>query len=123
MCSEAPPDEKATLLPLVYASAPSLLVAALAVQISFGFGPVGAMDWWIALVLAAPAVLDWGIGRLGHRGRNSIRVITGVFLGIAVGRSLLLYFREPTNEIFWVQAALILTSALTFEGVRRLKLG
>jgi len=98
------------------------LALVLGLQIAFDIGPAGVVDWWIALALAAPAVIDWGIGRLRHRGRNSIRLLTGALLGVALGRSLLLYFREPTNEIFWVQAGLVVMSALAFEGVRRLEL-
>jgi uncharacterized membrane protein len=79
-------------------------------------------DWWVALGAAVPALASWGLGRLGHRGRNIWRVATGVALGVALGRSLFMYFREPANEVFWVQMALILCTVLAFEWVRSLRL-
>lgn len=79
-------------------------------------------DWWVALGFAAPGLLDWALGRLGHRGRNGVRVLSGVFLGIALGRSLFSYFLEPASEVFWVQMALIAIAVLAVEWVRSLGL-
>jgi hypothetical protein len=102
-----------------------VLAATLAVQAALGLGAADAplVDTLITLGLAAPALIDWGLSRLRARGRNLIRVISGALLGVALGRSLWLYFRDPLGEIFWTQIALLVFGVLSFELVRALRLG
>lgn len=82
----------------------------------------GIIDWLIALVLAAPALLDWGASRLRWAGRNDLRIGSGALLGLALGRSLYLYVVDPLSELVWIQLALLAAGALTFELVRHLDL-
>ena len=101
-----------------------LLAATIALQVLLGLGPARAplVDTLLTLLLAAPALLDWGLSRLRARGRNRYRLISGALLGVALGRSLWLYFRDPLSEIFWTQIALLVFGALAFELVRTLRL-
>jgi hypothetical protein len=47
---------------------------------------------------------------------------TGTVLGISLGRSLWLYFRDPRCPVFWVQMVLLAASVLAFEILRRRRL-
>jgi uncharacterized membrane protein len=99
------------------------LVATIAAQAATHVGRLGLLDWWITLGGVAPALFDWGLSWLGRvRGRNLIRVLTGVLAGIALGRGFWLYFRDPRGEIFWVQVGLLAVGTAAFELVRRLRL-
>jgi hypothetical protein len=90
------------------------MLAAMVVQWSLGWARPAPPDPWIALG-ALPALVDWGLGRLGRRGRNDIRVLTGVLLGLALGRTLAIYVRDPGYAVFWIQAVLLVTGAAAFE--------
>jgi hypothetical protein len=48
-------------------------------------------------------------------------VLTGALLGLALGRSLWLYFADPKNELFWVQALLLVFGAGAFLVLRALR--
>lgn len=99
------------------------VAAAIVAQAAARLGRVGAVDWWLCLVGLAPALLDWGLTLLGRaRGTNAMRVLTGVVLGVSLGRGFWLYFRDPRCEIFWVQLGLLGVGALAFGLVRRLRL-
>lgn len=101
-----------------------VLFIAFFVQLVLGCGrDWGIIDWLIVLVLAAPALLDWGASRLRWPGRNDLRIGSGALLGLALGRSLYLYVVDPLSELVWIQLALLAAGALTFELVRRLELG
>lgn len=99
------------------------LLGVVALQMVLALGPLGLLDWWIALLGVLPAVVDWGLGRLdsGH-GSNRLRVTTGLIAGVAMGRSFFLYLRDPMHEIFWVQIVLLVMAALSFETVKRMDL-
>lgn len=97
------------------------LLAAIALQSWLATPRLGTADHWIALLGAAPALLDWGTGRLGRAGSHAGRLITGVLLGVALGRSLYLHFLDPPGEVLGVQVALLLFGALAFEVVRHLR--
>ena len=99
------------------------LFATLSAQLALGPRSIGPLDWWIGLLGAAPALVDWGLGRLGHRGSNVVRLATGALLGVALGRTLSLQMVDPANEVFWVQALLLVIGVLAFEVVARLGLG
>jgi uncharacterized membrane protein len=99
------------------------LLGALALQAAAGSGARGTHDWWLTLPGCVPALLDWGLSWLGrHRGTNLVRVGSGILLGLALGRGLWLYLRDPRSEVFWVQLGLLAAGALAFELVRRLHL-
>jgi uncharacterized membrane protein len=99
------------------------LVVVIALQMALALGPMGLLDWWIALLGVLPAVVDWGLGRLEcGQGSNRLRVMTGLIAGVAMGRSFFLYLRDPMHEIFWVQIVLLVMAALSFETVKRMDL-
>ncbi|MFH1129885.1 MAG: DUF2085 domain-containing protein [Pseudomonadota bacterium] len=74
----------------------------LVLHLSLDWAPVGVADWGITLLGVLPALADWGLCRLGWRGNNSIRILTGVLSGMGFGRALSFYFRETANEVFWM---------------------
>lgn len=60
------------------------------------------------LLLAAPAILDWGYGRFRpHAGSNAWRTFTGVLIGVALGRSLYVHFQRPWPPLLLAQLALV----------------
>jgi len=83
---------------------------------------ITGLDWAIALLLSAPALLDWGTSRLGRAGSNLGRVATGSLLGIALGHAIALYVRDPLSEVFWVQGLALCIGVFSFEIVRLLDL-
>jgi len=100
-----------------------VLGVTLALQLVRGIGPLGGWDWAVALGGVVPMVVDWGAGRLGaYRGSNPLRILTGAFGGIALGRSLYLHLRDPSYELLWVQLALLAFALLAVELVRSLRL-
>ena len=99
------------------------LLVALVLQAWLHLGRVGTADWIIAISGIFPALFDWGLSYLGRRrGSNAMRLATGVVLGIAHGRALWLFIREPRCEVFWVQIGLCAFGVLAFELVRRLRI-
>jgi uncharacterized membrane protein len=99
-----------------------MLALSLAIQLLFGWQqPV--VRWLDSLIISGaslPAVIDWGLSRLDHRGSNFVRLLTGALLGIGLSRGMLLYFQEPKNELFWAYALLLLACVIAFELVRKL---
>ena len=73
------------------------------------------IDVAIILALPLPALTDWARGRFALPGSNSVRLITGVFLGLSLGRSLWLYFANPSFVLFWIQMGLFLFVAIAVE--------
>ena len=97
------------------------LALALGLQLSLGAPrQVSLLDWLGGLFLAAPALLDWGASRLRWPGHNALRFVTGVLLGIALGRGFYLYFFDPLGPLLWIQLGLLGIGALAFEVVRQL---
>lgn len=88
--------------------------------------PLPSLGWidtlWV-LMASAPAIVDWGLSRLGAPGSNRSRVLTGAALGVALGRSFSLYLVESRSEVFWIHAVVALISVVSFEIVRALDLG
>lgn len=59
----------------------------------------------VALLL--PALIDWAYGRFRPRaGNNAIRAVTGVLLGIALGRSLYIHLQRPLPGVLLLQLGL-----------------
>ena len=59
----------------------------------------------VALLL--PALIDWSYGRFRPKaGNNFVRVLTGLALGIALGRSLYIHLRKPLPSVLLLQLAL-----------------
>jgi hypothetical protein len=100
-----------------------MVIATIAVQLIWDVGPGACLDWWITLVGLGPAIVDWGISRLDiWQGRNAIRIASGGLAGVALGRSIFLYWRDPRHEVFWVQVAMIAICIVAFEVARRFQL-
>ncbi len=69
---------------------------ALTVQLFRGdFGSTLNDAFWV-MGLALPAVLDWARGQFRpHSGSNRTRLLTGLLLGLAIGRAVFLHMLEP----------------------------
>jgi uncharacterized membrane protein len=75
------------------------------------------LDWrWdvpAVLGLTLPALVDWAIGRFRPSGgANWVRTLTGVFLGVALGRSLHVHVQHPLPPVLLAQAALVTAVAV-----------
>jgi len=98
------------------------MAAALALQAVLRPAGLGQLDWWLVLGGSAPGLLDWGAGVIDPAsGSNARRLITGILLGGALGRSLWLYFGDPRHEIFWVQVMLVIFTCLAVLTVKRIR--
>jgi len=72
-----------------------------------------AWDVPVVLALTVPALLDWAVGRFRPAsGSNAVRTLTGVLLGVALGRSLYVHVQKPLPPMLWAQAALVTAVAL-----------
>lgn len=70
-------------------------------------------DLPLVLGLTAPALVDWAVGRFRPAaGSNAVRTLTGVLLGVALGRSLSVHLRSPLPPVLLWQAALVAAVAL-----------
>lgn len=100
-----------------------MMIATIAVQLIWKVEPCARLDWWIAIVGLGPAIIDWGVSRLDiWRGHNAIRIVSGGLAGMAVGRSVFLYWRDPRHEVFLVQVVIIAICVVAFEVTRRFQL-
>ena len=65
------------------------------------------------LGLTLPALVDWAVGRFRPSGgSNAVRTLTGVLLGVALGRSLFVHLQKPLPAVLVWQAALVAVVAL-----------
>jgi len=74
-----------------------------------------AWPWDIPVVLGLtlPAVVDWAVGRFRPQaGSNAVRTLTGVLLGLALGRSLFIHVQRPLPLVLLWQAALVALVAI-----------
>src|SRR5688572_22063144 len=70
-----------------------VLFAAVATQISLRAPLEHPADPYLAIGLTLPALIDWSIGRFRPQaGHNLIRTVTGVALGLSLGRTLYVHF-------------------------------
>jgi uncharacterized membrane protein len=66
---------------------------------------------FLAIFLVIPATLDWAIGQFKpNLFSNLYRTLTGILLGIALGRSLFVHIQRPLPEILLFQLGFILTA-------------
>ena len=67
----------------------------------------------LVLGLTLPALVDWAVGRFRPTGgSNAVRTLTGVLLGMALGRSLFIHLQRPLPPVLLWQAALVAAVAL-----------
>jgi uncharacterized membrane protein len=81
----------------------------------FAVRALRAWPWDVPVVLAltVPALGDWAVGRLRPAsGSNAVRTLTGVLLGLALGRSLYVHVQRPLPMVLLAQAALVTAVAL-----------
>lgn len=65
------------------------------------------------LALTLPALVDWAVGRFRPAaGSNFVRTLTGVLLGLALGRSLQVHVQRPLPAVLLAQAALVTAVAV-----------
>jgi uncharacterized membrane protein len=97
---------------------PALLVM-LALQLG-GHLPAVRAEWAILFLLPLPAVGSWARRRLtGAAGSNPVATVTGVLLGIALGRGLYHYLLDHASWRFWAQAGGLAVAVLTVEILAR----
>jgi uncharacterized membrane protein len=66
------------------------------------------LDLPLALALTIPALADWAYGRFRpHAFTNAWRTLTGVALGLALGRTLFIHVQKPLPLALVAQAALV----------------
>lgn len=90
-------------------------VAIVAVVLQFVLRAPLEVSWDlpVGLALTAPATLDWAVGRfLPHRFSNLWRTLTGVLLGLALGRSLFIHLQRPFPPVLLAQSALVTVVAV-----------
>lgn len=74
---------------------------------------VWSWDVPVVLGLTVPALVDWAVGRFRPAsGSNAVRTLTGVLLGVALGRSLFVHVQRPLPAVLVWQAALVAAVAL-----------
>ncbi|QRO01195.1 DUF2085 domain-containing protein [Archangium violaceum] len=74
-----------------------------------------AWHWDVPVVLGLtlPALVDWAVGRFRPAsGSNAVRTLTGVLLGVALGRSLFIHVQRPLPAALLWQAGLVAVVAL-----------
>jgi uncharacterized membrane protein len=85
-----------------------VLFAVLGVQFAMRAPLSASWDGILAVGSLLPALVDWAIGRFRPAwGNNSVRVLTGVLLGSALGRTLYVHVQSPFPPWLWVQLALV----------------
>lgn len=85
--------------------------------IGFASGIDSGRTFALMGILAAPALVDWGLARTGiWQGTNLLRTVTGALLGAGLGQAMPRYFRNPFSVDFWMVAGLFLMAILLVEG-------
>lgn len=96
-------------------------VLASALVVSLSVGPGGGVSPWAMALFCVPALVDWGVARLGLAdGVNAVRTATGALAGLGLGLGLPGYFRNPTDPYFWYSLGSLAVTAFLVEGVARL---
>lgn len=66
------------------------------------------LDLPLALALTVPALADWAYGRFRpHSGGNALRFLTGIALGLGLGRTLFVHVQRPLPPALLAQLALV----------------
>jgi len=85
-----------------------VLFAAMAVQIALKAPLSHALDVPLTLALTLPALADWAYGRFRPQaGSNAVRTITGIMLGLALGRTLFVHVQRPLPLALLLQLGLV----------------
>ncbi len=85
-----------------------VLFAAMAAQFALKAPLSHPLDVPLVLALTLPALADWAYGRFRPQsGTNLIRTLTGIALGLALGRTLFVHVQKPLPPALLAQAALV----------------
>ena len=62
------------------------------------------LDVPVGLALVLPALIDWSVGRFRPQaGHNAVRLLTGILLGLGLGRSLYIHVQRPLPGVLLAQ--------------------
>lgn len=85
-----------------------VLVAMLLFQFANHAPLTHPLDLPVGVGLVLPATLDWAYGRFAPgAGFNLWRSLTGVLLGLGLGRSLFIHLQQPLPPVLLGQAAVV----------------
>ena len=85
-----------------------MLFAAFAAQLALHAPLSHPWDLPAALLLTIPALADWAHGRFRPQsGTNLVRTLTGIALGLALGRTLFVHVQRPFPPALLAQAGLV----------------
>jgi uncharacterized membrane protein len=90
-----------------------VLFAAIAAQLKLHAPLEHPLDLPLGVALVLPATIDWALGRFHpHRFTNAWRTLTGVLLGMGLGRSLFIHLQRPMPLVLLAQAFVVTAIAL-----------
>ncbi len=118
--SHHPPDEldRCYRLGAVHVCARCLgtypvMFAAIVAQVALRFPLEHPLDVPLCVALVLPATIDWALGRFDpHRFSNAWRTLTGIFLGLGLGRSLFIHLQRPMPTALVAQGLVVTGIAL-----------
>ncbi|MFL5320924.1 MAG: DUF2085 domain-containing protein [Myxococcaceae bacterium] len=80
------------------------LFLAIALQLGLKAPLSWTLDLPLGVALLLPALIDWTYGRFRPlSGSNSIRLLSGILLGLALGRSLYIHLQRPFPTVLVAQ--------------------
>jgi hypothetical protein len=100
------------------------LFAALIAQFKLHAPLSQELDVPVTVALFLPALADWAYGRFRpHAFSNAWRLLTGVALGLSLGRSLFIHLQRPFPVVLLIQMGLVTAVAtpVILATYRRLK--
>lgn len=66
------------------------------------------LDLPLSVALVIPALADWAVGRFRPQGgHNLVRTLTGIALGLGLGRTLFIHVQKPLPPALLAQLALV----------------
>jgi uncharacterized membrane protein len=82
-----------------------MMLVVLALQLT-GRLDLAWTDPWLMILLPLPTVIEFLGEQTGRvQGSNRLRILTGLPLGVALGRMFLRYFQDPFDPVFWALVA------------------
>ena len=103
-----------------------VMFAAIALQLALRAPLEHPLDPPLCIALILPATIDWALGRFDpHRFSNAWRSITGILLGLGLGRSLFIHLQRPLPPALLAQGMVVTAICLPviFTAYRRKRRG